>query len=285
MTGDYAASGTKYYTLGFVVSQGTCLASWGGSEPVTSGYYSSQIQGIRSAGGDVIVSFGGANGPDLADSCSTLSSLEAQYQSVVSEYKVTHIDFDIEGADIANQTALNLRFAAIAMLEKANPSLSVSVTLPVLPTGLTSSGLNVLDTAMAYGARIDLVNIMAMDYGNYAAPNPAGQMGTYAIDSANATQAQLATLYPGLTTAQLWTMIGVTPMIGVNDQSDEIFTVSNAQQLVTFANSVHLGRLSMWSATRDTECSGGTSTYAEPTCSSIIQQPYAFSSAFNVYTG
>jgi hypothetical protein len=70
----------------------------------------------------------------------------------------------------------------------------------------------------------------------------------------------------------------------VNDSSDEIFTVANAQQLVAFAESKHLAWLSMWSAARDQECTGGAASFAEPTCSSsIVQTPDAFMDAFGAY--
>ena len=61
---------------------------------------------------------------------------------------------------------------------------------------------------------------LSADGGDSAAPNPSGQMGTYAIDSAKSVYAQLGTLYgTSLTTSQLWEMVGVTPMIGVNGLS------------------------------------------------------------------
>jgi len=75
----------------------------------------------------------------------------------------------------------------------------------------------------------------------------------------------------------------VTPMIGVNDTSDEIFTMANAQQLVAFAASNHLAWLSMWSGTRDQECPGGPQPSAEPTCSSIVQFPDAFMTALGAF--
>jgi hypothetical protein len=285
LAADLKASGTKYFTLGFIVAQGGCTASWGGFYPVSSGYYSAGIQALRAAGGDVIVSFGGEAGEELADACTSVSALQAQYQSVISEYNISHIDFDVEGADEGNTASLTRRFAAIAALEKANPTLSVSLTVPVLPQGLDFNGLNVVKSAIANGARIDNVNVMAMDYGDGPAPNPAGQMGTYAIDAARATEAQLATLYPTLTTAQLWHMVGVTALIGVNDITDEVFQVSDAQQLETFAAQTHLGRLSMWAATRDVACPGGAQTFSGDTCSSIVQQPDAFQAVLAKFTG
>ena len=72
-------------------------------------------------------------------------------------------------------------------------------------------------------------------------------------------------------------------MIGVNDTSDEVFTVANAQQLAAFAASKHLAWLSMWSAARDTECPGGAQGFAQPTCSSIVQAPDQFMDALGAY--
>ena len=42
-------------------------------------------------------------------------------------------------------------------------------------------------------------------------------MGDLAISAANATFTQIKAIFTGKTDAQLWAMIGVTPMIGVND--------------------------------------------------------------------
>ncbi len=121
-----------------------------------------------------------------------------------------------------------------------------------------------------------------MDYGDGAAPNPSGQLGTYAIDAATATDAQVASAFC-ISDAAAWSKIAVTPMIGVNDTSYEIFTVADAQQLVAFAAGKHLAWLSMWSAARDAECPGGAQSFASPTCSSIVQGPNAFADALGAY--
>jgi hypothetical protein len=97
-----------------------------------------------------------------------------------------------------------------------------------------------------------MINVMAMDYGDDAAPNPQGQMGTYAIDSAQSTYSQLRNLYgPGTLPSQLWGKIGVTPLIGTNDPPDEVFGPSDAKQLLAFAKKVGLGEVSMWSLGTD----------------------------------
>ena len=58
---------------------------------------------------------------------------------MISTLDVTHIDFDIEGAAIAYTADNDLRFKAINALEAANPGLVVSVTIPVLPAGPTTT--------------------------------------------------------------------------------------------------------------------------------------------------
>ena len=107
-------------------------------------------------------------------------------------------------------------------------------------------------------------------------------MGSYAIEAATAADAQVAGVL-GISADAAWSTIAVTPMIGVNDVSDEIFTLADARQLEAFAASKHLAWLSMWSATRDTRCSGGAQTSARPMCSSVAQSPGAFTLALGAY--
>jgi hypothetical protein len=107
-------------------------------------------------------------------------------------------------------------------------------------------------------------------------------MGTFAIDAATATDAQVASAM-GISADVAWSKIAVTPMIGVNDTSDEIFTVANAKQLATFAASKHLAWLSMWSAASDTQCSGGAQSFGSPTCSSIVQTAHEFMDTLRAY--
>lgn len=286
-----AQSGGKYFTFAFIVTGQTCKASWGGV--VSPGDPSLDIEGnlqrLRAAGGDAIVSFGGASGTELAQSCSSASALAAQYQSVIDRYSLTHVDFDVEGGAISDTAANTRRAQAIKILQDTaaakGKSLFVSFTLPVLPQGLTQDGINLVKNAAQYGVKVGMVNVMAMDYGDGAAPDPDGRMGQYAIDAGNATAAQLKTIFPSLSDAAVRRMVGVTPMIGVNDVSSEVFRVADAQKLTAWAQQNHIGALSMWSSARDKQCPGGASGSADSTCSSILQEPWAFSKAFNLYTG
>jgi Cellulose binding domain/Glycosyl hydrolases family 18 len=282
------AGGAKNYNLAFITAGSGCTPEWGGVSTLAGTPDPGEIKELRAAGGDVRVSFGGASGTELAQSCTSVSSLAAAYQQVISAYGLTKIDFDVEGAASADTASITRRDQAIAQLQAtaraAGRTLEVSFTLPVLPSGLVQDGTDLLQDAKANGVDLSAVNIMAMDYGDSAAPNPSGQMGTYAIDAATATEAQLKSIF-GWTDAQAWAHVAVTPMIGVNDTSDEVFTVADASQLAAFASTKHLAWLSMWSAGRDQECSGGAQSYASPSCSSIVQSPYAFAKALGAYTG
>ena len=55
-------TGSKYYTLAFIVSDASGNPSWGSSVPLSQAFYNDIITNLRSSGGDVIISFGGAIG-------------------------------------------------------------------------------------------------------------------------------------------------------------------------------------------------------------------------------
>jgi hypothetical protein len=265
------STGHRYYTLAFVLSNGSCVPMWNGVTPMSDNFYMSDINSLRAQGGDVIVSFGGANGTELAMACTSVASLQAAYQSVINQYSLRWIDLDIEGWAVADAASVDRRNKAVRGLQVANPNLRVAYCLPVMPTGLTQDGINVLTNAKANGVRIDVVNVMAMDYGS-----PNSQMGQAAIDAANNTRNQISGL--GISAK-----IGITPMIGQNDTQGEIFSLSNASQLVSYAQSnSNVAMIAMWSAGRDNgSCPG--QTWASPTCSGLSQSLYAFINVFKAY--
>ncbi|HEY3873631.1 MAG TPA: cellulose binding domain-containing protein [Actinocrinis sp.] len=279
-------AGLREFTLGFVTNgSAACTPSWFNAYSMNSGFETADIASLRGLGADVKVSFGGEAGLELAQSCTTVSALTAAYQSVISAYDLTQIDFDIEGAAVADPASINLRSQAMAALQAAakaaGKTLSITLTLPVLPSGLTADGLSVVKSAINAGVTVSTVDVMAMDYGDTEAPNPSGQMGTYAVDSAQSLYNQLAALYPSKTSAQLWNMIGVCPMAGQNDESDEVFTLANMQQLLAFAQQEHLGELAFWDVTRDgNACTGSLSD-----CTDVSQTPYEFSEIIAPYQG
>ncbi|MFC7279661.1 carbohydrate-binding protein [Paractinoplanes rhizophilus] len=260
-------------TLAFITAS-ACKAMWFNAYDPRQGWARDQIDAVRARGGDVKISFGGATGIELAQACTSVAALQAEYQAVVSAYHLKFIDLDIEGSATADPASVARRSQALAGLQRANPGLRVSFTLPVLPEGLTADGLGVVRSARDAGVTVDLVNVMAMDYYR------AGDYGNFAVDAANSTFAQLKSLYPGRADAQVWKMVGVTPMLGQNDDG-RVYDQADARQLVAFAQGKHLGMLSFWELGRDKNACTG----ALYMCTNIPQQPYEFSRIFAGYTG
>jgi chitinase len=268
----YQTTTAKYYAVAFVLANaGACVPAWDGSHPMSENYYSSQINAIRTGGGDVIAVFGGASGWDIATTCTTVSSLQAAYQAVINQYQFKWIDLNIEGGLVSDSASYDRRNKAIAALQAANPNLKVSYTLPVMQTGLLQTALDLLNNAKANGVRIDYVNVMTMNYG------PAGiDMGQAAISAATNTHNQLVGL--GIST-----LIGITPMNGQNNTAGEIFTLANADAVVAFAKAnTYVGWLSFWSLGRDNGgCAGNTT--ASASCSGITQNNYDFTNKFKTF--
>jgi chitodextrinase len=274
------ASGIQTFTLAFLQSSGPGTVGWSGVGTINNDTLQdgstilAQVQALQAAGGNVIISFGGANGTDPAAAATSAQQLQAEYQSVIDRYGVNSLDFDIEGAEVADTKSMTLRDQALIGLKAANPGLTISYTLPVLPTGLDANGLNVLATAKKDGLTPDVVNIMAMDYGSSV--DNGAQMGADAISAALATESQLSFL--GLNSK-----IGITPMIGVNDNASEIFTLANAQALESFAaGNPDVVRLAMWSVARDNGATAGAN-YASPDSSGIAQAQYQFAAIFKQF--
>lgn len=279
-------AGARDLTLAFVTAEANtrCDPTWGGYATYPASgphpYQLTQIRAFRRTGGAVVISFGGEAGAELATVCSSASALEAAYARVVSAYGATRLDFDIEGADVANAVAARRRAAALAELQRAaarrGHTLHISLTLPTLPSGLTADSDQIVRDTVDGGVRVSLVNGMAMDFGDSAAPDPARRMGTDVIDVARHLRTQLGAIFPRLSARSLASLIGITPMIGVNDTTDEVFTLADARALAGYARRSHLGMLSLWEAARDRRCSAPETT-AQDDCSGVTESAWAFS--------
>ncbi|MEK8170277.1 hypothetical protein NKH77_12640 [Streptomyces sp. M19] len=131
-----------------------------------------------------------------------------------------------------------------------------------------------MKSARDAGVDLDLVNVMAMDYYRDV------DYGDAATQAAQSTADQLASLYPDRSEDQLWAMVGVTPMLGQNDDG-HVYDQADARQLVSFAQDRHLGLLSFWEATRDRNACNG----ALYMCTNVPQAPYEFGKIFAPYNG
>lgn len=166
------ACGLKYYTLAFIIArqagngQDTRYLnepSWNGRVPMSENLYKEEIGAIRKLGGDVIVSFGGEGGRELAMVESDIAALTAAYQSIVDRYDFSWLDFDIEGASLKNHPEANQRRnSALVALQARNPRLRISYTLPVDPDGISNASEAMLADAKTKGLRVYSVDLMVM---------------------------------------------------------------------------------------------------------------------------
>lgn len=269
-----ATSGIRYFTLAFIIgnADGSCQATWGGRTPLAQETaLRAAIDELRAQGGDVVISFGGEAGKELALNCATSEALAAQYQAVIDKYNVQVLDMDIEGTAIKDPVSVNRRNAALAAIQAANPGIQVSYTLPVNPNGLAPAGVALLSSAMAHNVKVAVVNLMTMDYGGSADPL---QMGPYAISAVNGATAQM--LDNGIRAR-----LGIIPMIGNNDVKPEVFTLTDAKLVADWAqaNPVVV-RMSMWSVSRDNGCAQDA---ARGQCSGVPQQAYDFSKVLGTF--
>jgi chitinase len=242
------AAGVNAVTLAFGTSNGSCTLQGFNFSSSTK----SDVQSYIAGGGRVILSFGGADGPFLEDDCST-SAFYNIVNNLITTYNISALDFDVEGSEVDDTNAANVRNAAITQLQAAHPGLYVSFTVPVNPDGLPGDVVTLIKNAKNAGVNISVVNVMTMDYGNQGQDE-----GSWAVESANGTFNQLKSIYTTLSTAQLWSMIGITPMIGNNDypgnnapSNPEKFTVADATTVTQFAETNKIGLISYWALNRD----------------------------------
>jgi hypothetical protein len=285
------ASGAHYVSLAFLetATAGSCTAYWNGdtSQPIAGTSFGSDIAAIQRAGGNVIPSFGGytadTTNTDIADSCTSVPAIAQVYESLITTYNITRIDLDVEGDSITNAAGINRRNEAIAMVEAwaaaHHRRISFSYTLPTFPTGLAPSGVAVLQNAVADGARIATVNLLTFDYYIGTEQDMLGDTET----AAAGLLSQLQSLYPAASAQQLWHMIGVTEMPGIDDfGAAETFSQADAVALLHWAQKQGIGFLSFWALQRDN--GGCPGTKGAGTCSGLTQPDWYFSNVFEQFT-
>jgi hypothetical protein len=294
-SGDMAAlskaSGAKYLSLAFLqtAAAGSCTAYWDGDTtlPIGPPSFGADIAAIQAAGGNVIPSFGGytadTTGTDIADSCTSVHAIAQVFESLITTYHVPRIDLDVEADSLANTAAIDRRNQAIAETEQWAAAhhyrIQFSYTLPTFPTGLPAAEMAVLQNAVADGAAISTVNLLTFDY--YFGTQQDMVADTETAGAGLVTQLQ--GLYPGADSQQLWHMVGVTEMPGIDDFGpDETFSTTDAVALLHWAQRQGIGTLSFWALQRDN--GGCPGTKGAGSCSGVAQPDWYFSHVFEHFT-
>jgi hypothetical protein len=278
--GIVSASGAKGVILAFLVPSGNgCNLEWPGAngvqpnDTIGSTSMATVISQLQASGVTVGISQGGAGGQDASGYCSSASATQAVYQELITKYNVKWLDFDIEWGETSGQPTR--RAQALAALQKANPGLTISFTLPADTGGLnsgTNGGTTDITDAISAGVSLTIVNAMAMDFGNQST-----DQATLADETAAAVESQIKS--GGWNSA-----VGVTVLPGTSDDSGAVkFSLADATTVLNFANAnSYVTLLSFWELNRDNGgCSGSSSD--EDTCSGISQSNYQFSSIFKAF--
>jgi hypothetical protein len=286
------ACGLKHYTLAFIIARqegrGTNATyakepSWYGKVPMEQSLYLEQIEAIRKRGGDVIVSFGGEGGRELAIVEDDPLKLQAAYQAIVDRYRFTWLDFDIEGANLDKHAeASRRRNTVLAALQARNPGLRVSFTLPVDPDGLSAASLALLSDAKARGVKVFSANLMVMFFGKRFI-NKGKSEGQLGIDSAQKAHEQLQKIAPAIG-------IGLCPCLGRNGTSEEVFGLEDAKTLRAFADKTPwVCSLHYWSINGDSgrarrRKNGGSGAGTNSPSAEAATKPWQFAEIFKSFT-
>ncbi|MGV9255760.1 carbohydrate binding domain-containing protein [Streptomyces sp. NPDC003697] len=270
-----SATGTKWYTMAFMLDSGGCNPAWDGSRPLTGGTDQSVINQIRSAGGDVVPSFGGWQGSKLGANCSSASALAAALQKVIDAYGLKAIDMDIENTDEFENEAVQAKIlTALKTVKANNPGLKTIITFGTTTTGPTYYGNRLIEQAKSLNADIDVFTVMPFDFGGGA------DMYGSTVNAAEGLKAKLKSTF-GWDDATAYAHIGISGMNGLSDQQENT-TPAIWTQIRDWANSRHIARLAFWSVNRDRPCPGGGVT---SNCSGISQSNWQFTSITAGFTG
>jgi hypothetical protein len=293
MTDADGACGLKYYTLAFIIARQEGHGqetkyfnepSWYGRVPMEQNVYKDQIDEIRKRGGDVIVSFGGEAGRELAIIIEDSEALQAAYQSIVDRYHFTWLDFDIEGPNLDKHAeASKRRNAVLAALQVKNPALRVSYTLPVDPDGISQASQGLLTDAKAKGVNVYSANLMVMFFGKKFIHKGKSE-GELGIDSAMKAREQIQKIDPTV-------RVGLCPCLGNNGSKEEVFTLDDAKVLKSFADKTPwVCSLHYWSINDDARprrkksAGGGGDTNSVAGSADVPPAPWAFANIFKSFT-
>ncbi|MFZ0667362.1 MAG: chitinase [Acidimicrobiales bacterium] len=271
-------TGVPDLTLAFILAHDGCDPEWDGQRPVLGGSDATAIQAIRSAGGDVDVSFGGWSGHKLGIECTTVSSLVGAYQTVIDDYGLSAIDIDIEHTEFTQSPVRERVIEALAQLQTDDPMLAISVTFGTNESGPDADGEAMITQAAQLGFQPYAWTIMPFDFGT-----PVKNMAVVSIEAAEGLEADLATAY-GESASMAYAHVGISSMNGETDDTGETVSVANFEKILAFAESEHLARLTFWAVNRDRQCTGSLST-AAGSCSGIEQPSYAFTDLVSQFRG
>ncbi len=243
------------------------------------------IRSYISSGGRLILSFGGAAGTYVEVACTDDNQLFNLMDRVIIDTGTRRFDFDVEGHQLSNTTSHQRRARVLKRLQDKYPDLYVSFTLPGWFNGLNSDSLNVINIARGAGVRINIINVMTMSWGaeNVRTMIQPATLGRATVVTIDAVAKQLQGIYSGSSLSQMYGMIGITPMIGTNDDATT-FTHDDAATVTQYAINNGIGHLAYWAFQRDQAQSYPGAT-ALNSFSGVVQSDFQYYYAFGRAVG
>jgi chitinase len=270
-----SATGVKWFTLAFILSDGGCNPKWDGNRSLT-GSDATRINEIRGAGGDVIPSIGGWSGKKLGEHCSSASALAGAYQKVINTYKLKAIDVDIESTEFNNGTVRKRVIDALKIIKNNNAGIKVYLTFGTTPSGPDATGRDLINKGAAAGLAVDGWVIMPFDFGT-SVPD----MGKASIKAANGLKAAVKSAY-GYSDDQAYRRIGISSMNGKDDDGKTI-NLGDFREMLAFAKQRHIARFTYWALNRDRSCGGANNDM--DSCSGVSQKALDFTRVIGQYNG
>jgi hypothetical protein len=268
------STGVKSFTLAFILSDGGCNPKWDGDRALT-GADATRIQQIRSAGGDIVPSFGGWSGNKLGEHCSSATALAGAYQKVIDAYKLKAIDIDIENTEFTNNTVQDRVLGALKIVEQKNAGITTVVTMGTATSGPDATGTRLINRAKALGVPVDVWSIMPFDFSS------GGDMAAHTKSAAEGLKGKLKTAF-GWSDSVAYSHMGISSMNGKTDNAGETVTLANFKTIAAYATTNHLARLTFWAVNRDR---GGCGSASTDSCSGVSQGTYDFTKVVAGFKG
>jgi chitinase len=225
---------------------------------------------VASAENDYIVSTGGQGGVFTCSSDAGMERFIARYMSP----RLVGFDFDIEAGQSPAQ--IEALIERIQNAQRKFPKLRYSFTVATHAASdgsnhsLNKTGETVLAALRRHGVRDFVLNLMVMDYGPASVQVcvvGAGRcdMGASAMQAARNVERKYKVPL---------SLIALTPMIGVNDVVENVFTLADAQLASNAVQRLGMAGLHYWSLDRDKPCSQPIAG-ADGNCSTMPEVPPA----------
>jgi chitinase len=238
-----SSTGVRAFTLAFILNNGGCSPAWDSGSLNDAGK-TAQINAIRAAGGDVVVSFGGFSGDKLGNACADETALAGAYQKVIDAFDLKAIDIDLEAGEVSQSLKV---LKALKIIKQNNPAVSTILTLGTGPDGLAGDEAGIPAQAASIGSPVDNWTIMPFDFGSGDATR---DHGAATVSASEGLHSQLKAALGG-SDADIYAKQGISSMNGQTDTGGNV-TVANFQTMLAYAQQHGLTRFTYWELSRDT---------------------------------